>query len=120
MSALDSGNSLIKGKAPCPNDKNLTPVDKFMDGLFRSGVLKLFNQGAGTRMQWQAVICGCLVPPPTPSGGERGGSVNTRGRIEDPGGCIRPTGCSLRTSDVEPHTYYTGGAWEGELEQEAI
>ena len=52
---------------------------------FGAGVLKLFEQGPGVRMKWQAVICGCLVsPPPNPGGGGR--SVNTRGRIEDPGG----------------------------------
>ena len=53
---------------------------------FRPGVLKLFNQGAGAWMQWQAVFCGCLVSPPNPRRGGSGGSVNTGGRIEDPGG----------------------------------
>ena len=55
----------------------------------KAGVLKLFNQGAGARMKWQAVICGCLVSPPTPGGGGvgvAGDSVNPGGRIEDPGG----------------------------------
>ena len=42
--------------------------------MSRAGVLKLFNQGAGARMKWQAVICGCLVSPPNPrgAGGGRG------------------------------------------------
>ena len=56
----------------------------------RTGVLKLFKQGGGVQMKWQAVICSCLVPfpapsPPNPWQGQ-GGSVDTGGRIEDPGG----------------------------------
>ena len=50
----------------------------------KTGVLKLFNQGAGAD-----AVAGShlrLLGPPQPLAGGAGGSVNTGGRIEEPGG----------------------------------